>query len=157
MSVDSVRSFLAAHAPDIAIVELENSTATVELAAKAHGVPSGRIAKTLAVRVGDRNLLIVTRGDARLSNAKIKSAFGGKARMLGDQEVVAVTGHAVGGICPFGLATPLPVFCDVLLKSFDEVIPAAGSPRSGLRIAPGRMAELVRAEWVDVCQEIIQQ
>src|SRR5580700_7978063 len=79
-------------------------------------------------------------------------AFGGKLRMLAPEEVAAITGHPVGGVCPFGLATPLPVYCDVSLKAFDEVVPAAGSTRSALRINPQRLAELVEAEWVDVCQ-----
>ena len=71
--------------------------------------------------------------------------------MLTVDEVVALTGHPVGGVCPFGLATPLPVYCDVSLKAFGEVVPAAGSTHSALRIDPLRMAELVEAEWVDVC------
>jgi len=72
--------------------------------------------------------------------------------MLSAEEVVAVTGHPIGGVSPFGLATSLPVYCDVSLRAFDEVVPAAGSPHSALRICPLRMAELVGAEWVDVCQ-----
>ena len=153
MSLDSVRAFLAEKAPDIAIIELETSTATVALAAEGHGVLPAQIAKTLSLRVGERNLLVVTRGDSRLDNRKAKAAFGGKPRMLSAEEVVAVTGHPVGGVCPFGLATPLPVYCDVSLKAFDEVMPAAGSTHSALRIDPRRMAELVGAEWVDVCQD----
>lgn len=151
MSVETVRAFLAAHAPDIAVVELEASTATVEMAAKGHGVAAAQIAKTLSLRIKDRALLIVTAGDARLNNRKIKDALGGKPRMLGAEEVVALTGHPVGGVCPFGLATPLPVYCDVSLKAFTEVLPAAGSTNSALRIAPARLADLVDAVWVDVC------
>ncbi|SED35748.1 Cys-tRNA(Pro) deacylase, prolyl-tRNA editing enzyme YbaK/EbsC [Rhizobiales bacterium GAS191] len=154
MSVESVREFLAEKAPDITIIELANSTATVILAAEGHGVEPAQIAKTLSLRVGERNLLVVTSGDARLDNKKAKAAFGGKARMLSAEEVVAVTGHPVGGVCPFGLATPLKVYCDVSLKGFEEVVPAAGSTHSALRINPMRMAELVEAEWVDVCQEV---
>jgi prolyl-tRNA editing enzyme YbaK/EbsC (Cys-tRNA(Pro) deacylase) len=153
MSLDSVRAFLAEKAPDIAIVELETSTATVALAAEGHGVLPAQIAKTLSLRVADRHLLVVTRGDARLDNRKAKMAFGGKPRMLSAEEVVAVTGHPVGGVCPFGLATPMAVYCDVSLKAFDEVVPAAGSTHSALRIDPLRMADLVGAEWVDVCQD----
>ena len=152
MSLESVRAFLAIRAPDIAIVELEDSTATVALAAAGHGVEPAQIAKTLSLKVRDRNLLLVTRGDARLDNKKAKAAFGGKPRMLAPEEVVAITGHPVGGVSPFGLATPLPVYCDVSLKVFDEVVPAAGSTRSALRINPLRLAELVEAQWVDVCQ-----
>ena len=151
MSVEAVRAFFAAHAPDIAIVELDASTATVEMAAKGHGVAPAQIAKTLSLRIKDRTFLIVTAGDARLNNRKIKDVLGGKPRMLGGDEVVALTGHPVGGVYPFGLATPLPVYCDVSLKEFDEVVPAAGSTNSALRISPERMATLVNAEWVDVC------
>lgn len=151
MTVESVRSFLETHAPDISIVELEASTATVEMAARGHGVQPAQIAKTLSLRIKDRTLLIVTAGDARLNNRKIKDVLGGKPRMLSADEVVAATGHPVGGVCPFGLATALPVYCDVSLKAFDEVVPAAGSTNAALRIAPARMAELVGAEWIDVC------
>lgn len=151
MTVEAVRAFLSAHAPDLEVVELEASTATVEMAARGHGVAPAQIAKTLSLRIKDRALLIVTCGDARLNNRKIKDVLGGKPRMLGADEVVSLTGHPVGGVCPFGLATPLPVYCDVSLKEFDEVVPAAGSINSAVRIAPERMAALVNAEWIDVC------
>ncbi len=153
MTVESVRAFLATHAPEIKIIELANSTATVELAAKGHGVAPAQIAKTLSLRIKERTLLVVTSGTARLNNRKIKNVLGGKPRMLTADEVAAMTGHPVGGVCPFGLATPLPVYCDVSLKAFDEVVPAAGSANSALRINPARMAELTKAEWVDVCDQ----
>jgi len=151
MSIETVRAFLAASAPDLSIIELADSTATVALAAEGHGVAPARIAKTLSLRIGSRTVLVVTRGDARLDNRKAKAAFGGKVRMLDADEVMAVTGHPVGGVCPFGLSTPLPIFCDVSLRDFEEVLPAAGSLQSAVRINPLRMAELVQAEWVDVC------
>ena len=153
MSLESVRAFFAEHAPDIAVIVTEQSSATVPLAAAAHGVEPGQIAKTLSLRIGEEVVLVVTRGDARLDNRKAKATLGGKPRMLGQDEVEALTGHPVGGVCPFGLTTPLKVYCDVTLKAFDIVVPAAGSTHSALRIAPARMAELTRAEWVDVCQE----
>jgi prolyl-tRNA editing enzyme YbaK/EbsC (Cys-tRNA(Pro) deacylase) len=152
MSLESVRAFFAAKAPDIDIIEMETSTATVALAAEAHGVEPGRIAKTLSLRVGDRTFLVVTRGDARLDNRKVKATFGGKASMLDAEQVQALTGHPVGGVCPFGLATPLPIYCDISLKAFDQVVPAAGSIHTAVRIHPLRIAELVEADWVDVCQ-----
>ncbi|AMJ62034.1 YbaK/EbsC family protein [Bosea sp. PAMC 26642] len=154
MSLDSVRAFFAEKAPDIAIIETEGSSATVALAAEAHGVEPARIAKTLSLRIGDRVVLLVARGDARLDNKKAKAAFGGKPRMLDLEEVVTITGHPVGGVCPFGLAAPLSVYCDVSLKAFDEVVPAAGSTQSAVRISPERMAALTNAEWVDACQDI---
>ena len=151
MSLDSVRAFFAETAPDIAVLELETRTATVAEAAAAHGVAPAQIAKTLSLRVGDQVVLVVTRGDARLDNRKAKAVLGGKVRMLDLAEVEAQTGHPVGGVCPFGLSAPLPVYCDVSLKTFDEVVPAAGSTHSAVRIAPERMAALTAATWVDVC------
>lgn len=153
MSLESVRAFFAQHAPDIEVELTEGSSATVQLAAEAFGVEPARIAKTLSLRLGERVVLLVTRGDARLDNKKTKAAFGAKPRMLDVDEVVAITGHPVGGVCPFGLPTPVPVYCDVSLKAFDIVLPAAGSTRSMVRIAPERMAALTGAQWVDVCQE----
>jgi prolyl-tRNA editing enzyme YbaK/EbsC (Cys-tRNA(Pro) deacylase) len=152
MSLDSVRAYFAEHAPDIAIEVASTSSATVALAAEAHGVAPAEIAKTLSLKVGERVFLVVTSGTARLDNKKAKARFGGKVKMLSAEEVVAIIGHEVGGVCPFGLPSPLPVFCDVSLKAFTEVVPAAGSPHSAVRIAPQRMAELTHAEWVDVCQ-----
>ena len=152
MSLESVRAFLAERAPDVTVIETEASSATVALAAAAHGVDPAQIAKTLSLRVGDRVFLVVTRGDARLDNRKVKETFGGKASMLGPEEVLELTGHPVGGVCPFGLKHPLPIYCDVSLKIYDEVVPAAGSVTSAVRIAPDRMARITGAEWVDVCQ-----
>jgi prolyl-tRNA editing enzyme YbaK/EbsC (Cys-tRNA(Pro) deacylase) len=153
MSLESVRAFFAEKAPDIPVVESPISSATVTLAAEAYGVEPARIAKTLSLRIGDRVVLVVASGTSRMDNKKVKARFGGKPKMLGVEEVAEITGHQVGGVCPFGLKTPLPVYCDLSLKAFDEVVPAAGSTHSAVRIAPSRMAELVGAEWVDVCQE----
>lgn len=153
MSLESVRAFFAERAPDIGVIELPVAMSTVMLAAQAHGVAPSRIAKTLSLCVGGRNLLVVARGDSRLDNRKLKAVFGGKAKMLDADQVLALTGHPVGGVCPFGLATPLPVYCDVSLAAFDEVIPAAGGLHTAVRIAPRRLAELAGATWVDVCQD----
>ena len=131
--------------------KLNQSTATVALAAAAHRVEPGQIAKTLSLKVKDRVILIVAKGDARLDNKKLKDAFGAKARMLSSDEVVTLTGHPVGGVCPFGLENPLPVYCDISLKQYTEVLPAAGAIHSAVRISPERMAQLTEADWVDVC------
>jgi prolyl-tRNA editing enzyme YbaK/EbsC (Cys-tRNA(Pro) deacylase) len=152
MSLESVRDWLAEHAPDLPIIETPESTATVDLAAHALGVEPGRIAKTLAIRVGERVVLVVARGDARLDNQKSKAAFQARPRMLGAEETFAVTGHPVGGVCPFGLTQPLPVYCDVSLKDFDMVYPAAGSLNSSVQVTPERLAALVAVGWVDVCR-----
>jgi prolyl-tRNA editing enzyme YbaK/EbsC (Cys-tRNA(Pro) deacylase) len=152
MSLESVRPWLAEHAPDLPIIEVEESTATVAHAAEALGVEPGRIAKTLAVRVGAQTLLLVARGDARLDNGKSKAVFGGRPRMLGPEETLELTGHPVGGVCPFGLAQPLPVWCDISLRPYDEVFPAARSLNSSVRVTPERLAALVSRGWVDVCR-----
>src|ERR1700712_2528667 len=152
MSLESVRAFFAQKAPDIVVMESPKSSATVALAAEAYGVEPARIAKTLSLRIGERVVLVVAAGTARMDNRKMKAAFGGKPKMLGLEEVAGITGHEVGGVCPFGLKTPLPVYCDVSLKAFGIVVPAAGSTHSAVRIAPARMAELTSAEWVDVCE-----
>src|ERR1700675_4435054 len=152
MSIEAVRAFFAEKAPDISVIESPVSSATVVLAAEAYGVEPARIAKTLSLRIGDRVVLIVAAGTSRMDNKKVKAQFGGKPKMLSLHEVAEITGHEVGGVCPFGLKTPLPVYCDVSLQAFDEVVPAAGSTPSAVRLTPARMAELVNAEWVDVCQ-----
>jgi prolyl-tRNA editing enzyme YbaK/EbsC (Cys-tRNA(Pro) deacylase) len=153
MSLESVRAFMASRAPDIPIVELEMNSTTMTLSA-AWGIDPAQIAKTLSVRAGERNLLLVTCGNSRLDNKKAKAALGGKVKMLPPDQVLALTGHPVGGVCPFGLARPLPVYFDISLQAFDEVVPAAGSTRAAMRIDPIRMAELVNAEWVDVCERV---
>lgn len=151
MSLQSVRDFFAERQLDIPIIELETSTATVALAAEAHGVEPGRIAKTLAFRLGDgRAIILVARGDARVDNRKFKDALG-KGKMLPPDEVAALTGHPVGGVCPFGLKTELPIYLDRSLQDFDEVLPAAGAVHSAVRLAPARLAEVTGGSWVDVC------
>lgn len=151
MSLQSVRSFLAEMAPDLAIIETEASSATVALAAAAHGVQPDRIAKTLCLRIGDDIALVVTSGEARLDNSKFKRRFGAKPRMLTPDEVQLATSHPVGGVCPFGLPSALPVYCDEGLQRHQEVIPAAGAGNAAIRISPARLAELTGAVWIDVC------
>jgi prolyl-tRNA editing enzyme YbaK/EbsC (Cys-tRNA(Pro) deacylase) len=152
MSLETVRAFLSASAPDIDIIETEMSSATVAQAAEAHGVDPAQIAKTICLRLDDAPILVVAGGLARLDNRKFKDTFGTKARLLNAEEVVAATSHPVGGVCPFGLPSPLRIYCDVSLKQFEEVVPAAGSTNSAVRIATDRLAELTKATWVDVCQ-----
>ncbi|MBO9127558.1 MULTISPECIES: YbaK/EbsC family protein [unclassified Rhizobium] len=152
MSLETVRAFLSASAPDIDIIETEMSSATVAQAAEAHGVDPAQIAKTICLRLDDAPILVVAGGLARLDNRKFKDTFGTKARLLNAEEVVEATSHPVGGVCPFGLPSPLRIYCDVSLKQFEEVVPAAGSTNSAVRIATDRLAELTKATWVDVCQ-----
>ena len=152
MSLESVREWLAENAPDLRLIEVEDSTATVETAAKALGVEPGRIAKTLAVRAGDHLFLLCTRGNARLDNRKCKDELGARHRMLGAEETLEVTGHPVGGVCPFGLERPLPVYLDVSLKAFDVVYPAGGSLNTSVEVPTERLFDLVAERWVDLCR-----
>lgn len=151
MSLASVQADLAARAPELSVIVTDASTATVQLAADVHGVEPGQIAKTLCIRVKDEEFLLVTRGDARLDNQKSKSAFGGRPRMLGAEDVLRLTSHQVGGVCPFGLPAPLPIFLDVSLKVYDLVIPAGGSTHASVRLTVDRLAELCGNKWADAC------
>ena len=152
MSLQSVKAFFQQLELNLPIIELQVSTATVALAAEAHGVEPGQIAKTLAFRLNDdRVLLVVAKGDARIDHKKFKDALG-KGKMLGLDEVVELTGHPVGGVCPFGLAQALPVYLDISLQTYEEVIPAAGSVNSAVRISPALMLKITNGQWVDVCQ-----
>jgi prolyl-tRNA editing enzyme YbaK/EbsC (Cys-tRNA(Pro) deacylase) len=157
MSLRSVREFLAQHAPDLEILEATTSTATVALAAAAHGVEPARIAKTLSLKLGGEVVLLVMSGEARLDNRKYKDRFGAKAKMLDADEVLEATSHPVGGVCPFGLPRPLRVYADLSLRGFDVVVPAAGDTHSALRITPDRLAALSGAEWVDVAQQALER
>jgi prolyl-tRNA editing enzyme YbaK/EbsC (Cys-tRNA(Pro) deacylase) len=150
MTLASVRAWLLEHAPDLPLIEVKETTATVETAAKALGVEPGRIAKTLAIRTGEQTFLLVARGDARLDNGKSKKEFGTRPRMLGAEETLALTGHPVGGVCPFGLASDLPVYLDVSLQSFDVVYPAGGSLNAAVKVPTERLFELVGKRWVDM-------
>jgi len=152
MSLESVKAWLSDRAPDLRLIEVEETTATVDTAAKALGVEPGRIAKTLAVRAGEHLFLLCTRGDARLDNRKCKDEFGARPRMLGAEETFEVTGHPVGGVCPFGLKRPLPVYLDVSLKAYDVVYPAGGSLNTSVEVATDRLFDLVAERWVDLCR-----
>lgn len=152
MSAESVRAWLAAKAPDLKLIEVDGSTATVAAAALSLGVEPGRIAKTLAVRAGDQMFLLCTRGDARLDNRKCKDELGARPRMLGPDETLELTGHPVGGVCPFGLKNPLPVYLDTSLRDFDIVYPAGGSLNTSVEIPVVRLFDLLGDRWVDLCR-----
>ena len=153
MGKEQVRAYLdSIGRQDLRILEFEVSSATVQLAAQAAGVPPAQIAKTLALRVKDRVVLVVLGGEARLSNRKLKELFGGKAKMLGAEETLEVTGHAVGGVCPFGLKNPLPIYLDKSLRAFDIMYPAGGESNSALPIAVEEMAAVTGGVWVDISE-----
>jgi prolyl-tRNA editing enzyme YbaK/EbsC (Cys-tRNA(Pro) deacylase) len=151
MSLESVRAFFKDLGLDVPILVTTETTATVATAAAAHGVAPGQIAKTLAFRLQDgRVILVVAAGDVRIDHGKFKATFG-KGKMLPADEVVQLTGHPVGGVCPFGLATPLPVHLDASLRAYTEMLPAAGSIDSAVRISVDLMSQVTQGVWVDVC------
>jgi prolyl-tRNA editing enzyme YbaK/EbsC (Cys-tRNA(Pro) deacylase) len=152
LTAETARAWLAEHAPDLRIVDNGRSVATVNEAAKALRVDAARIAKTLALRVNDRVIILVARGDARLDNARCKAVFGARPRMLEAVETEELTGHPVGGVCPFGLKTRLPIFCDVSIRPFVTIFPAAGSRTTSVEIEPDRLCSLVNAQWTDICR-----
>lgn len=151
MSLESVQEQFRDKKLGLKVILLDQSSATVALAAQALGVEPARIAKTMAFRLKDKDILILATGDARVDNRKYKEALGEKARMLKAEEVMEVTGHPVGGVCPFGLKSPLPIYLDRSLQSFDYVFPAGGSPKSAVKIDVARLQEITRGEWIDVC------
>ena len=133
------------------VIVMDENTATVQLAAEALGVEPGRIAKTLSFLRGDGAMMIVAEGVARIDNAKFKQAFGFKARMIPAEQVEALTGHAPGGVCPFGRMAGVPVYLDVSLRRYDVVYPAAGDDHSAVRLSLAELEQAVQPEgWVDV-------
>jgi len=153
MSIDRVKAYFRGLGIEDKVQELEDSSATVELAAQALGVEPGRIAKTLSFMVNEQPILIVAAGDVKIDNAKYKKFFGAKAKMLTPDEAVTLIGHAVGGVCPFAVNEGVTVYLDESLKKFATVFPACGSSNSAIELT---MEELERyslyKEWVDVCK-----
>lgn len=153
MSLDKVRAHLEAHGLDSRIREFDASSATVPLAALAAGVAEARIAKTLSFRSPDGGaMLVVCAGDTRLSNPKFKARFGIKARMLAPEEAREMTGHSVGGVCPFALKPGVAVYLDEALRRFPTIFPAAGSAASAVELTPSELERASGGAWVDVCQ-----
>ena len=154
MSIADVKKYFADYHLPLEIIEFTISTATVELAATALGVEPARIAKTMAIRLRDRDILILTKGDIRLDNRKFKDYFGEKPKFIGLDEVEAVTGHPVGGVCPFGLKRPLPIYLDQSLKVFDYVFPAGGGPNTAVKIQVDFLEKITGAAFIDVCSTL---
>lgn len=154
MSLEKAKKYLAERGFLEHIIELEHSTATVSLAAEALGVEPGMIAKTLSFFQGETPVLILAEGTARIDNRKYKDTFHMKAKMIPFEEVEAVTGHAPGGVCPFGVNENVKVYLDQSLRRFEVVYPAAGNDHSAVKLT---IPELERAadtvDWVDVCRE----
>ena len=153
MSIEKARDCLRRYGVEDRIQEFDVSSATVELAAAALGVDGARIAKTLSFKKDDTCVLVVAAGDARIDNRKFKDTFGCKAKMLTPDEVLSMVGHAVGGVCPFGRNTGVPVWLDDTLRRFDSVFPAAGSSNSALELSLDELFAFSEASgWVDVCR-----
>lgn len=153
MGMETARAWLAARGFEDRIRTFEVSSATVELAAQALGVEPGHIAKTISLYDGDSAMVILAAGDAKIDNRKFKDQFGFKAKMLTPEDALRFTGHAVGGICPFGLANPLRAYLDESLRRFDMVYPACGTANSAVALTCSELEEASEAMgWVDVCK-----
>jgi prolyl-tRNA editing enzyme YbaK/EbsC (Cys-tRNA(Pro) deacylase) len=153
MSVEKVKSYFKRLNMEHRVKELEQSSATVEEAAKALHCEPERIAKTLSFHVKEKVILIVAAGDAKIDNPKYKQFFGEKARMLAYDEVEPLIGHEVGGVCPFGINEGIEAYLDVSLKRFDSVFPAGGSANSGIELTITELEKYSNCQqWVDVCK-----
>jgi len=154
MAIDKVKEYFQKFGRESDVLEFETSSATVELAAMALDVIPARIAKTISLKRDNGCILVVTAGDAKIDNAKFRSEFNMKARMLPLDEVPGLVGHDVGGVCPFAINDGVQVYLDVSLKRFDTVFPACGSANSAIELTCDELFEYARADaWVDVCKE----
>lgn len=154
MSLERAKAYLAEKGYADHIIELEDSSATVQLAAQALGVEPGMIAKTMSFLIGEEAILILTEGTAKVDNRKYKDTFHMKAKMIPFEEVESWIGHAPGGVCPFGIKEGIKVYLDESLKQFDTVYPAAGNDHSAVKLTIAELEEVAgAADWVDVCKE----
>ncbi len=153
MAIEKVRDYFKGFEMEERILEYEASSATVELAAQALNVEGARIAKTLSFKKEDGCILVVAAGDAKIDNAKFKATFGVKAKMLTPDEVLEQVGHAVGGVCPFGIPDDVAVYLDESLKRFETVFPACGSSNSAIELSCEELYTYAKGrQWVDVCK-----
>ena len=156
MSIEKVRAFLVPFGKADNIQEFDVSSATVELAALAVGVEGARICKTLAFQHKDGScILICAAGDGKVSNKGFKEFFGFKAKMMAHDQTAEMTGHAVGGVCPFGLPQGVRICLDATLKDHQEVYPAAGESNTCLCLTLQELEDLTGGEWVDVCSKVL--
>lgn len=154
MSIEKVRAYLKEFGVEDRIREFPVSSATVELAAAALGVEGARIAKSLSFKAGDKPIVVVAAGDAKIDNGKYKAQFHTKAKMLTHEEAHSLIGHDVGGVCPFALPEDVTVYLDVSLRRFETIFPAAGSSSSAIELTCGELEKYSSnfAQWVDVCK-----
>jgi len=154
MSIDNVRKYLTRFNRENDILEFPVSSATVQLAAEALNVIPARITKTLALKDGDGCMVIAVAGDGKIDNKKFKTEFGFKAKMLSPEETLEMTGHAVGGVCPFALPEGVKAYCDISMKRFDTVFPACGSSNSAIELTCDELFEYSNAvKWIDICKD----
>ena len=153
MSIEKVREYLDRYGLADRIIEFDTSSATVELAAKALGTEGARIAKSISLEQGDGCIIVVCAGDYKIDNRKFKDKFGFKPKMLAPDGALELTGHAVGGVCPFALPAGVEVYLDQSMKRFDTVYPAAGTASRAVRLSCEELFLASGAlEWVDVCK-----
>ena len=153
MSIEKVRAYFHNFGREKDILEFPVSSATVELAAQAVGVIPARIAKTLSFLVDDSCVLIVAAGDAKIDNSKFKGFFHTKAKMLTAEQVSSFTGHAIGGVCPFGNPEGVKTYLDISLKRFSSIFPAAGSSNSAIELTCEELETYSQSlDWIDVCK-----
>ena len=153
MAIEKVREYFKQYGMEDRILEMEQSSATVELAALAVGVEPARIAKTLSFKKGEETILVVTAGDRKIDNAKYKHYFGLKAKMLTPDEVLERVGHAIGGVCPFAVPKEVQVYLDESMKRFETVYPACGSGTSAIGLPCEELEKYSNSKaWVDVCK-----
>ncbi len=153
MSIESVKKQFKEEGLPLKVIEMDTSTATVELAAAALGVEPARIAKTMAFRLRERDILLLTKGDVKVDNQKFKGYFKEKAKFIRPEDLEEATGHPVGGVCPFGLAKPVAIYLDESLKVFDYVFPAGGGANTAVKIDVAYLEEVTKGTWVDLCKE----
>ena len=153
MAIEKVREYFKQFGIEDKIQELKNSSATVELAAKALNTEPARIAKSLSFKVEEKAILIICAGDVKIDNAKYKALFKAKAKMLTPDEVVEFIGHEIGGVCPFGINEGVNVYLDESLKRFRTVFPACGSSNSAIELTIPELEKYSNyTQWVDVCK-----
>lgn len=154
MAIEKAKCYLKQWNMDERILEFDVSSATVALAAAALGCEGKRIAKTLSFKIEEQPILIVTAGDAKIDNKKYREQYGAKAKMLNPEEVETMIGHAVGGVCPFGIDEGVTVYLDESLRRFETVFPACGSDNSAIELTIPELEELSRYKsWVNVCKD----
>ena len=157
MSIEAVKTYLEPYGVAGRVQEFDVSSATVELAAQALGVEPARIAKTISLQSDGGCILVVAAGDAKIDNSKFKHYFGMKAKMLAKDDVEPLTGHGIGGVCPFANPSHTEIYLDQSLKRFETVFPAAGSGNSAIELTCSELENYTNAkDWIDVCKPMDQ-